>query len=327
MAATRPRSVTLACLYAGVGAAFGFVSLVSLLGSWGSVEMQDQVQRLLSEPPLKGSDLSVDRVLSALRWAAMAGVAVCVATMVFAVFTFRGDRGSRIGLTVLCGVAAVAFVTLGLYGVIPAMLAVTCIVLLWTRDARAYFSGEEPPVRLGAAPSVTARSEESSVPVPPSVDRRPTSVVTVLLIMLIGSTLAGGLGALSLLSVLLGRGELERSWERPGIARDLVEASGLSLDDMIRMITLFSAVWVVLSAIGVLVALWASLSRSPRARVGLFAMTIVSLAASLAFFPVGLPVSVAAIVVLVQLNKAETRVWYAGDPGHRQAVEDRSTSS
>lgn len=327
MPAPRPRSVTLACLYAGFGAAFGFVSLVSLLGGWGSVEMQDQIGDVLSEPPLASSDLSVDYVLDVLRWVAMAGVVACIAAMVFAIFAFRGDRGSRLGLTVLCALAAAVFLMLGLYGIIPAMLAVTCIVLLWTRDARAYFSGEEPPVQLGAAPSVTEQPRpehavmtQQPLPSTPSLpsapDRRPRSVVAALVITMVGSVLVAGLGGLTLLSVLVGRAELERSWEQPGLTRDLAQASGLSLDDMIRVMVAFAVGWLVLCLVGMIVAFWGLMSRSPAARIGLLVMTIVSLVVSLLFFPVGLPVSIAAVVVLVQLNKADARAWYRGNTPH-----------
>lgn len=320
MAAPRPRSVTLACLYAGAGAAFLFVSLTSVLWDWGSVAMQDQIAEMLQEQPLARLDLSVQSVLAILRWVFLAGVVGSIAGMVFAVFTFRGDRSSRIGLTVLCGLAALTFVGLGLAGLLPAMIAAAIIALLWNREARRFFAGEEPPLELGAAPAVQAprppaapsAASSEAVPPPPQVGvRRPGSVTLVLLLTGIGAVIVAAFAAVSLLVVTAGRGEYERALSEEGLTQDLLRSSQINADVAIAIITWSAVVWLVLAVAGVAIALWAATQRSVAARRALFTMAVITLVVSVLFFPLGLPWTAAAIVALVQLSKPDAKTWFS----------------
>ena len=334
MAAPRPRSVTLACLYSGCGAAFAFIILVSQLSSWGSVQMQEQIEQLLAEPPLSAMSLSVDTTLEWLRWMVLAGVVGTIATMVFAVFAFRGDRGSRIGLTVLCALAALLFVTMGLVGILPALLAAMCVGMLWQRESRRYFAGEEPPVELGAAPSVPAQQSSHAPPqveaprppdsagqgyahpvLPPPSARpgRPKSVTAALLVAGIGSAVVAGVAALLLLTVLVGgRAEVERARQEQGMLSDLIAESGFTVDDLMRLMLVSAAGWLLLSLVGMAVSAWAFAHRSPVARIALVVVCVLTIAASIVFFPVGLPWTAAAVVVIVLAHREEARAWYRG---------------
>ncbi len=325
--------MTLACLYSGFGAAFGFILLVSQLGSWGTVQMQEQIEQLLAEPPLSATSLTVDTTLEWLRWMVMAGVVGTIATMVFAVFAFRGDRGSRIGLTVLCALAALFFVTMGLAGILPAMLAALCVGLLWQRESRQYFAGEEPPVELGAAPSVGARpsidaprpgqAQQPPAAMPPrgqippmpaghpGAGARPRSVSAALLITGIGSAFVAGISGLLLLSIALGgRAEVERAWQEQGMLSELIAESGFTVDDLMRLMLVSAAGWLLLSLIGMAVTVWAFVHRAPIARVALVVVCVLTIAASIVFFPVGLPWTAAAIVVIVLAHRGDARGWY-----------------
>ncbi|OUZ12894.1 hypothetical protein BHE97_00035 [Aeromicrobium sp. PE09-221] len=335
MAAPRPRSVTLACLYSGCGAAFVFIILVSQLGSWGSVQMQEQIEQLLAEPPLSATSLSVDTTLEWLRWMVLIGVVGTIATMVFAVFAFRGDRGSRIGLTVLCSLAALLFVTMGLVGILPALLAAMCVGMLWQRESRQYFAGEEPPVELGATPSVPAqqsphappqitaqRPQASSahqgyaqtMPPPPSArSARPKSVTAALLVTGVGSAVVAGVAALLLLTVLVGgRAEVERAWQQQGMVSELIAESGFTVDDLMRLMIVSAAGWLLLSLVGMAVTAWAFAQRSPIARIALVVVCVLTIAVSIVFFPVGLPWTAAAVAVIVLAHREEARAWYRG---------------
>lgn len=329
MAAPRPRSVTLACLYAGLGAAFLFLSLLNVLWDWGSITIQEQVAEALRTQPLSGLGLDLQNVLDALRWVLTAVVIGSIAAMVFAVFAFRGDRSSQIGLTVLCGLAALMFLASGLVGLLPAMVAVTCIALLWTPDARRFFAGDEQPLKLGAAPAVRqqrspaahpalqgpgATGSSSSPPAGPPPyrpGRRPASVTLSLLITGIGSGLAAGFGAITLLVVTLGRAEYERALNEQGTMQDILRSSQISAEDAIAIVTWSSAVWLVLAVVALAVTLWAATRRSPGARKALFAMSVVTLVVSLLFVPFGLLWTAAAIVVIVQVSKPDARAWFA----------------
>ncbi|RLV54935.1 hypothetical protein D9V41_14045 [Aeromicrobium phragmitis] len=330
MAAPRPRSVTLACLYAGLGAAFLFTSLLSALWDWGSIALQDQIAAVIEEPPLAGFDLDVQTVLEGLRWVMLAGVVASIAGMVFAVFAFRGDRGSQIGLTVLCSIAALTFLGLGLVGLLPAMVAVACIALLWNAEARRFFSGEEQPLELGAAPAVRQQPSRPAQSTPPAAPtsgapapqpprqlppylppRRPTSVTLSLVLTGIGAALVAGFGVLALLVVTLGRAEYERTLNEQGLMQDVLRSSGISADDAIAIITWSAAAWVVLALVALAVTLWAATRRSPAARKALFAMSVVTLVVSVLFFPLGLLWTAAAVVVLVQVSKPDAKAWFS----------------
>ncbi|MBM9465269.1 hypothetical protein JL108_17610 [Aeromicrobium sp. YIM 150415] len=331
MAAPRPRSVTLACLYAGCGAAFAFIILVSQLGSWGSIQMQEQIEQLLAEPPLSATSLSVDTTMEWLRWMVLVGVVGTIATMVFAIFAFRGDRGSRIGLTVLCSLAALLFVTMGLVGILPALLAAMCVGMLWQRESRRYFAGEEPPVELGAAPSVTAPQSQTPPPVqeqrpsaqqgyaqsvapaPSARAARPKPVTAALLVTGIGSAMVAGVAALLLLTVFVGgRAEVERAWQDQGMLSDMIAESGFTVDDLMRLMLVSAAGWLLLSLVGMAVTAWAFAHRSPVARIALVVVCVLTIAASIVFFPVGLPWTAAAVVVIVLAHRQEARAWYRG---------------
>lgn len=333
MAAPRPRSVTLACLYAGLGAAFLFMSLLSVLWDWGSIALQEQIADVLDEQPLSGLGLDVQTVLDGLRWVLLAGVVASIAGMVFAVFAFRGDRGSQIGLTVLCGLAALTFLASGLVGFLPALIAVVCIALLWNADSRRFFTGEEQPLELGAAPAVRqqppAAPHQPSPAAPPAGGwsgppapapaqlppylpaRRPASVTLSLLLTGIGAALVAGFGTLSLLVVTLGREEYERTLNEQGFMQDVLRSSRISADDAIAIITWSAVAWVVLALIALAVTLWAAARRSPAARKALFALSVVTLVVSVLFFPLGLLWTAAAIVVLVQVSKPDAKAWFS----------------
>lgn len=183
MSTPRPRSVTMASLYAGFGGFLIFVIVLSTLWDWGSVGLQEQVQALLDEQPFNSDNVSVDAALTALRWALTGVLVASIATMVFAAYTWRGHAGSRIGLTILCSLAVLTFIVAPPYGIFPAALAGLCIYLLWNSDARHYFAvinGKEP-ITLGAQPAVALRKEaqrDHSNPVAQSHPAPPTDATS-----------------------------------------------------------------------------------------------------------------------------------------------------
>ncbi len=133
----------MACVFVGLTSVIVFGSLTSALSNWGSIELQDAVRDALRDPALDGVNLSVAEVVEWLRRAAYVVVFLSIAGVVFAVFAARGHRGSRIYLTVMCGLAFVGFVVVGgLAGLLPAALAVVCATQLWSADSRAWFDAK-----------------------------------------------------------------------------------------------------------------------------------------------------------------------------------------
>ncbi|MEO6471170.1 MAG: hypothetical protein ABIR57_04850 [Aeromicrobium sp.] len=84
-ALTRPPRVTTACLYVGLSCLILLFGAGSTLANWGSIEVQDQVRKVLAEEPFKTYGLEVTDVMGWLRWALIGAAAVAAAGIVFAV--------------------------------------------------------------------------------------------------------------------------------------------------------------------------------------------------------------------------------------------------
>lgn len=140
----RPHKVSVACLMAGMGSVLVLVSVFAELQNWGSLELREQVRDALAGSPFDGQ-VEVAQVLDWLRLVLMAVAAGAAAGVIAAIWTAKGHHGARILLTLLAGGASLGFLATGLLGVLPAAMTVWCIVYLWSKQARAWFAGEEPP--------------------------------------------------------------------------------------------------------------------------------------------------------------------------------------
>jgi hypothetical protein len=157
--APRPRQVTVASIIAGLGAALVLINIFAVMSDWGSASVREDVENALDDGPFGPADISVETALEMLRIMLMIVAAGCVAAVVFAVYTVRRHRAARIGLTVLAGAWALLSLALGLAGLLLAAIAVGCVVLLWSAEARKWFATSTPPRE--AAPG------EPPIPPPP----------------------------------------------------------------------------------------------------------------------------------------------------------------
>ncbi|MGH3359825.1 MAG: hypothetical protein ACRDO7_13570, partial [Nocardioidaceae bacterium] len=135
-----------------------------ILSDWVSPEVRQQAETVLSEPPLKDSGITIEQLLEAIRIMMMAGAAVSVAVIILAVYTARRHRGARIALTVMSVGAGIVLLPSGFTGVLPAMMAIASAVLLWSRDANAWFNPEK------AARAAAARADAERISVPQAPD-------------------------------------------------------------------------------------------------------------------------------------------------------------
>ena len=159
----RPSSVTQACLIAGTGAVLTLMTVFSMLSDWGGLEVREQVEAALAASPVTG--VAADDLLEIARIALMVIAAFAVAALVLSVFTARGDRPSRIALTVLsAGWLPVALV-FGAVGILFAALGALTLRLLWVPESRHWFSGESGGRDLAASP-VQERAAMSTPPPP-----------------------------------------------------------------------------------------------------------------------------------------------------------------
>ncbi|UYM07051.1 hypothetical protein [Solicola gregarius] len=184
--APRPQKVTMACLLAGVGSLVVLISFTVMLADWVPAELRTQVEQVIDEPPLSTYDLQTSQVLEWLRLGLMAGAAIAVAAVILAVYAARRHRGARIGLTVVSGVSSLAFVPAGLTGLLPAAMAVGCVILLWSRESNEWFNPEKAARRAereqateaaNAAPPAHAATEQAPPEQqPPAYEPRPADV-------------------------------------------------------------------------------------------------------------------------------------------------------
>lgn len=161
---SRPQKVTMACLLAGAGSLIVLISTVTMLADWAPREVRSEVETMVDQPPLDAYDLGVDQVLEWMRLAMMMVAAASVAAIILAIYAARRHKGSRIALTVVSATSSLVFVASGLAGLLPAAMAIVCIVLLWSRDANDWFKPERARKRAEAAARAGVGSVAGSSP-------------------------------------------------------------------------------------------------------------------------------------------------------------------
>lgn len=337
MSTPRPRSVTLGCVYGGLGGALTAVVLFETLQGWGSIEMQEALRRSLDQV---GADVDLDALLPTLRWAVMGLLVAAIAATVFAFYAARGHQASRIGLTVLAALAGVTFVFSGVAGLLPAIVSALVVYLLWSAPAREWFAvvNGRTPLSLGAEPSVPAgapappsfapvaphrQEQQGAVPPPPAYDPahypehaaaapvagRPRPVTLALVLSAAGHAMGAALSGLAVLILLALRDDVVAQYESNEFLRRQLDSAGLTAEQMVTFGAGLFGAWAVVSLLGLAATAWAALRRP----AGWWALLVMSvLAAGVAAFglPVGLVWIVGAIVVIVHLSRPEAKAWF-----------------
>ncbi|MFS0883781.1 hypothetical protein [Aeromicrobium sp. 179-A 4D2 NHS] len=342
MSTPRPRSVTLGCVYGGLGGALTAVMLFETLQGWGSIEMQEALRSSLDQV---GADIDLDGVLPALRWVVMGLLVAAIAAAVFAVYAAKGHQASRIGLSVLAGLAGVTFLLTGIVGILPALLAALIVYLLWSAPAREWFAvmNGRTPVALGAEPSFGAGpppaapaagapvaphrqdAQEASIPLPPPYDPaqhpqhataapaagRPRSVTLALVLSGVAHAIGAVLCGLVSLVLIGARDEVVDQYERSELLRNQLDQAGLTAEQMVTAGAWLFGAWTVVSLLGLAATGWAA-TRRPAGWWALLVVTVVTAGLAAFGMPVGLVWMVGAIAVIVQLSRPEAKAWFRG---------------
>jgi hypothetical protein len=332
MSATpRPPAVTLACVFVGFSAFVLLMNLVQALSEWGTIEMQDGLEPTLTTLRERGADLSMGELLGTLRWVGLVGVLLLVAAIVFAFYAARGDQVSRIGITVMAVVTGLLVVPFGWVGVLLAMFMFTAAFMLWSSDARRWYTALHAPARDALAPGLggpaqtdtrtdvpqqanpwTAPAQSvptvESPPPPPRSTHRPRAVLAAGLVTVIGSALAGGLSGLFLLVYGFARDEYIILIQQ-GPFGDMFSSG--ELDDALRGVFWACLVMLPLAAAGFAAGL-SLLARLPIGRAATLALAWITVAAGVLLVPFGLLGTGAAVAVIVLLNRDESRAWTTG---------------
>jgi len=343
-AAPRPPAVTLACGFVGFSAFLMLVSLIQALSDWGTIEMQKSLQPTLQAMSERGFDLSMGELLGTLRWMGLGCVLLLVAGIVFAVYAARGDQVSRIGSTVMAVIIGLLVIPFGWLGLLQAMFLLAAAAMLWSADARQWYTarhapeGKELPPGLGgpsateaggadtatypdavadqapspnpwAAPAQRAPTVEASAP-PARSTHRPRAVFAAGLVTVIGSSLVGAFSALYLLVYGFARDEyVELALNGP--FADMFSAD--ELEEAMRSVFWGCVVLLPLAAAG-FAAGFSLLALLPRSR----ALTLVVawgtavVGVVLVPVPLGLLGAGMAVAVTVLLNRDESRAWTGG---------------
>ena len=326
----RPQQVTSACLFIGVSSLLLLWFTVSSLTSWNSLEIQEGLTGALEEVDLQAVGLTVQGTIDGLRTALLVVTVPLVAGVVFAVYAARGHEQSRIFLTAVAVLTALAFtVTGGLIGLIPAAFAVYAVVQLWSRESRRWFAlvndRELPPDLRAEAPSAPTQSAGATrpdpfAPVPPSATPEvptaaatpvpasgpPPPVRTAALVTSIATGAAAVLGSAYLAIYLLARDTLVEAQADSPFA-SVADTSEAEIAAALRTVAVLSAV-----ALGLGLAAVAASVQLVRGRrsglLGLVALSGITIVFGV-FTLIGIPWAAAAVWVLVLLRRPKARAW------------------
>ena len=303
----RPQQLSAACLYLGGIFSIQLIRVLVLVVGISSPDGQDDVRKQIGWFRTDGA--SFDDAVSIYRIVLGVLAVLAAAGVVFAIYATRGDHPSR----VLLGVLAVVFLIVGLSGLtgedffagVLGFVGVVFAVQLWTPAVRSWFrelAGKEPLAQ--ATPPMAAEQ-----PTPAGREPLPKPVSVAGWTALIGSIVVGGLSAMVLLGLVLIGNDYQKIVDQGGIGADMIRDSGMDYDTLYAASLAIFSVCLVLSA-GGLIGASLVLARKRSGDVVLFVMSVVTVVVSVLFFPVGLPWTAAAIVVLVQLRKPEAKRWF-----------------
>lgn len=326
----RPPRVTTACLFIGLTCSMALFYVTSTLADWGSIEVQDQVRKVLADDRLNAAGLQVTEVMGWMRWALMGAAAVSVAGIVFAIYTAMGHQVSRIILTAMCGLGSLVFLTGGLFGILPAAFSIFCGIYLWTPDSRQWFAvknGKALPPELAekprpdpfATPAFDTVAAQAPLPettattattaIAATRTRRPKAVLGAGLIALIMSSMVALVSGINAFAYVLAKAEYVRLLSDNPLMQDTVREIGMTPTELARALFIGCTI-ATIAAIAAAAAAGATLAGSRTGRSVLVILAILTLPVSMAAFPVGLMWTAGAIATLVLLRRPEARAWF-----------------
>lgn len=152
-------------------------SIVLVLTAWHRIstlhtlEVQEELRRVLSEPGLDGLGMSVSTLSEIVRVLCMVAAGAATASAILGFHALRRSTSARLALTLLAPLIAVGgFATAGFF----APMVVAGVVMLWLRPTRDWFAGRPwAPQRLdrGGDPTPARRPDPFAPQAPePSAD-------------------------------------------------------------------------------------------------------------------------------------------------------------
>ncbi|KAA1427588.1 hypothetical protein [Nocardioides antri] len=169
-------------------------SVILVLTAWQRIstlhtlEAQEELQRVLSEPPLSGTGVGLEGLKTTIRVLCMVAAAAATASAILGVQALQKSTSARLALTLLAPLVLVGgFATRGFF----APLVVAGVAMLWLRPTRDWFAGRPWLPASASTPSrrhdpfavqpregidTPAKPEAPVVPpAPPAQESRPTT--------------------------------------------------------------------------------------------------------------------------------------------------------
>lgn len=175
--APRPGQATFAAWLIIGGSVILVITAWQRISSLHTLEVQEELRRVLSEPPLSSSGLGFEGLKTTIRVMCMIAAAAATASTILGVQALKRSTSARLALTLLAPVVLIGgFATTGIF----APLVVAGVVMLWLRPTRDWFAGRpwRPTAAAPRRPDPFAPRSETrepeppaDVPPPPALDR------------------------------------------------------------------------------------------------------------------------------------------------------------
>jgi hypothetical protein len=170
--ATRPGQATFAAWLIIGGSVILVVTAWQRISSLHTLEVQEELRRVLSEPPLSSTGLGLEGLKTTIRVLCMIAAAAATASTILGVQALRRSTSARLALTLLAPLVLIGgFATAGFF----APLVVAGVCMLWLRPTRDWFAGRPWVATTQAvAQRRTDRPDPFAVPSrPPQEDTPP----------------------------------------------------------------------------------------------------------------------------------------------------------
>lgn len=136
--APRPGQATFAAWLIIGGSVILVLTAWQRISSLHTLEVQEELQRVLSEPPVSGTGLGLESLQTIIRILCMVAAGAATASAILGVHALKGSTSARLALTLLAPLILVGgFATAGFF----APLVVAGVVMLWLRPTRDWFAG------------------------------------------------------------------------------------------------------------------------------------------------------------------------------------------
>ncbi len=345
--APRPGQATFAAWLIIGGSAILVITAWQRISTLHTLEVQEELQRVLSDPPFSGSGLGVSGLKTTIRVLCMVAAASATASTILGVQALRRSTSARLALTWLAPLVLIGgFATAGVF----APIVVAGVIMLWLRPTRDWFAGRpwaaakaglpplpdlslqrrppadgstppapppppppptlEPPARPGPyTGTYGAPLPEPAAPPHDPRAKRPATLIAACVIVWVSCTLVAGFMLLFSLVMAVARDEFFDEIERQQPNFDMKGLTEAELATGTYLATAFILVW---SAVAMVLAALA-LRRLPWARVALVVCTgiagLVLLGATL-LSPFLVVLLAATLVTMWLLLRADVTDWF-----------------